>query len=108
MRSPRAAAGARKGAGFGGGRTRSTGAGCAGSTRRTRADEDLALGFDDQLAPLIVGGAAQHADAALVLGLVELLGHGPLGGQRIARSHGFLETASVLEVGDRRPREIHA
>src|SRR4051812_23409976 len=108
MRLPREAPGARKGAGPGGGRTRSTGAGCAASTRRTRADEDLALGFDDELAPLIVRGAAQHADAALVLGLVELLGHGPLGGQRIARPHRFLETAGVLQVGDRGAREIHA
>src|SRR5258706_4372586 len=108
MRLPREAPGARKGAGHGGGRTRSTGAGCAGSTRRTRADEDLAVGFDDELAPLVVRSTAQHADAALVLGLVELLGHGPFGGKRIARPHGFLEAAGVLEIGDRGSREIHA
>src|SRR5258706_6011694 len=106
MRLPREAPGARKGAGHGGGRTRSTGAGCAGSTRR--ADQDLAVGFDDQLARLLVRSAAQHADAALVLGLVELLGHAPFGGERIARPHGFLEAAGVLEISDRGSREIHA
>src|SRR3954462_10907873 len=107
MRLPRGAPGAPKAAGPGGGKTRSTGAGCASSTRRTRADEDLALGFDDELAALIVRGTAKHADPALVLGLVQLLGHGPLGGQRVPRPHRFLETAAVLQVGDRGAREIH-
>src|SRR5258706_13945122 len=108
MRSPRAAVGPPRGAGCGGGRTRSTGAGCARSTRRARADQDLAVSFDGDYALLILRKPAQHADAALVLGLVELLGHGPFGGQRVAGPYRVLEAARVLEIRDRRAREIHA
>src|SRR5258708_8122013 len=108
MRSPRAATGAPRGAGCGGGRTRSTGAGCARSTRRARADQDLAVSFDGDYALLILRKPAQHADAALVLGLVELLGHGPFGGQRVAGPYRVLETARGLELPDPRARDIHA
>src|SRR4051812_21812643 len=105
MPSPGAAAGAPRAAGHGGGRTGSTGAGSGACVRRRlRADEDLAAAVDGELALLIVRRAGEHADAALVLRLVELLGHRPLGAQRVAGAHGFPKTARVLEVRDRRAR----
>src|SRR5689334_5529798 len=112
MRSRRGAAGALRGAGYGGGKTPSTGAGCAGSTRRaalgTGADQNLSLGLYHHFTPLIPGVAAKHANTAFVLGLVELLRHRPFGGEGVARPHGLLEAAGVLEIGDRSAREVHA
>src|SRR5689334_20903950 len=107
MRLRRGGAGAPRGGWSGGGKTPSTGAGCAGSTLRAGADEDLAVGFDDDLAGLVLCRSAHHADAALVPGLVELLRHGPFGGERVARPHSLLEAARMLKVGNRGAREIH-
>src|SRR5688572_9682018 len=104
MPSPSGAVGPPKAGGCGGGKTASTGAGSG----RSRADEDLALGLHRELAFLVARDALENADAALVLGLVVLFGHGPLGAERIARPHRRLEPAMVLEIGDRRAREVHA
>src|SRR5688572_733754 len=106
MPSRSAAPGARRAAGSGGGRTTSTD---AGSGRyRFRGHQDLAVRVDGDLVVLIFRDCLHHDDAAAVLGLVELLGHGPFGRERVARAHCSGEAAMMLEISERGAREVHA
>src|SRR2546426_10398662 len=96
MRSRRAAAGARRGASPGGGRTRSTGAGYASSTRRARADQDLAIGLDGELALRFCASACRASRSRSIRS------------RAYRRAHRFLEAARMLEIRDRGAGEIHA